>query len=109
MATKPTWKTQFQLKSFPVLHRRAWIEVFLKYSTGIPSSAAIKRVFSVGSDVMKPKRATYRQKTLKSEVQSLKFKVGINSRKGKLRAFIKIINYLFVLLSLFIPFCVVCC
>ena len=58
MATKPTWKTQFQLKSFPVFHRRAWIEFFFKYNTGIPSSAAIERVFSVRSDVMKPKRAT---------------------------------------------------
>ena len=58
MATKPTWKTQFQLESFPVFHRRAWVEVFLKYNTGVPSSAAIERVFSVGSDVMKPKRAT---------------------------------------------------
>ena len=58
MATKPTWKTQFQLESFPVFHRRAWIEVFLKCNTGIPSSVAIERVFSVGSDVMKPKRAT---------------------------------------------------
>ena len=43
MASKPTWKTQFQLESFPVFHRRAWIEVFLKYNTGIPSSAAIKQ------------------------------------------------------------------
>ena len=58
MASKPTWKTQFQLESFPVFHRRAWIEVSLKYNTGISSSAAIKHVFSVGSDVMKPKRAT---------------------------------------------------
>ena len=58
MATKPTWKTQFQLESFPVFHRRAWVEVFLKYNTGIPSSAAIERVFSVGSDVMEPKRGT---------------------------------------------------
>ena len=56
MATKPTWKTQIQLESFPVFHRRARIEVFLKNNTGIPSSAAIERVFSVGSDVMKPKR-----------------------------------------------------
>ena len=55
--TKPTWKTQFQLESFPVFHRRTWVEVFLKYNTGIPSSAAIERVF-VGSAVVKPKRAT---------------------------------------------------
>ena len=53
--TKPTWKTQFQLESFPVFYRRPWVEVFLKYNTGIPSSAAIERFF-VGSDVMKPKR-----------------------------------------------------
>ena len=58
MATKPTWKTQFLLQSFSVFHRRVWVEVFLKYNTGIPSSAAIERVFFVGSNVMKPKRAT---------------------------------------------------
>ena len=57
MATKPTWKTQFQLESFPVFHRRTWVEVFLEYNTGILSSAAIERVF-VGSAVVKPKRAT---------------------------------------------------
>ena len=62
MATKPTWKTQFQLESFPVFHRRAWVEVFLKYNTDIPSSTAIERVFSVGSDVMKPKKATLSSK-----------------------------------------------
>ena len=54
--------------SFPVFHRRAWIEVFLKYDTGIPSSAAIERVFSVGSDVMKPKRATLSSENFKRSV-----------------------------------------
>ena len=47
-----------QLESFPVFHPRAWIEVFFKYNTDIPSSAAIERVLSVGSDVIKPKRLT---------------------------------------------------
>ena len=41
MVTKKTWKRQMQLESFPVFYRRAWVEVFLKYNTGIPSLAAI--------------------------------------------------------------------
>ena len=62
MVAKPTWKTQVNLESFPVLHRQAWIEIFLKYNTCIPSSAAIERVFSVRSDIMRPKRSSLSSK-----------------------------------------------
>ena len=85
MVTKPTWKTQFQLESFPVFHQRAWVEVYLKYNTGISSSAAIERVFFDGSDVMKPKRATLSSENFEQLVFNY-------SRKRKLRTPIKIIN-----------------
>ncbi|KAG0723257.1 hypothetical protein GWK47_043014 [Chionoecetes opilio] len=43
---------------FPALSRAAWVDVFVKYNTAIPSSAAVERLFSQGSDIMKTKRAS---------------------------------------------------
>ncbi|KAG0714914.1 hypothetical protein GWK47_013177 [Chionoecetes opilio] len=43
---------------FLALSRAAWIDVFVKYNTAIPSSAAVDKLFSQGSDVMKTKRAS---------------------------------------------------
>ena len=42
---------------FPFLHREAWIYAFEKYNT-VSSSAAVERVFAVGSDILRPKRAS---------------------------------------------------
>ena len=37
--------------------------LFVKYNTTIPSSAAVERFFSAGKDIMKPKRASLADKT----------------------------------------------
>jgi hypothetical protein len=43
---------------FPLLQRSAWLHIFSKYNTPLPSSAAVERMFSFGSDILRPKRST---------------------------------------------------
>ncbi|KAG0711198.1 hypothetical protein GWK47_021133 [Chionoecetes opilio] len=43
---------------FPALSRANWIDVCVKYSTAIPTSAALESLFSQGADIMKAKRAS---------------------------------------------------
>jgi hypothetical protein len=43
---------------FPLLQRDAWLDVFSKYNSPLPSSAAVERLFSFGSDILRAKRSS---------------------------------------------------
>ena len=51
-------KEPISLESFPSFQRPAFVEVFSRYNTSIPRSATVEHVFSVGSDVLRPKRSS---------------------------------------------------
>ncbi|KAG0710461.1 hypothetical protein GWK47_022736 [Chionoecetes opilio] len=65
---------------FPMEHRQIWVALFIRYNTPVPSSAAVERLFSMGSDIMRPKRSSLTAKNLEKLVF---LKGNMNLLKGR--------------------------
>ncbi|KAG0714609.1 hypothetical protein GWK47_013775 [Chionoecetes opilio] len=65
---------------FPMEHRQIWVDLFIRYNTPVPSSAAVELLFSMGSDVMRPKRSSLMAKNFEKLVF---LKGNMNLLKGR--------------------------
>ncbi|KAG0728381.1 hypothetical protein GWK47_032608 [Chionoecetes opilio] len=80
----PSWTSRItclcHLTCAPMEHRQIWVDLFIRYNTPVPSSAAVERPFSMGSDVMRPKRSSL---TAKNFEKLVFLKGNMNLLKGR--------------------------
>ena len=67
------WHDSLFPSSFPAVYRQIWTSLFIKYNTPLPSSAAVERLFSLGSGILTAKRGSLRS----TNFQRLVFLNGI--------------------------------
>ena len=58
MWPEDVWKKEDGLSELAFRKEPALQQVFMKFNTGVPSSASVERMFSMGKDVLRAKRAT---------------------------------------------------
>ena len=65
MWLEDVWKKEDGLSELAFRKEPALQQVFMKFNTGVPSSASVERMFSMGKDVLRAKRATLSDANLK--------------------------------------------
>ena len=82
------WHDSLSPSSFPAEYRSVWVSLFIKYNTPLPSSAAVERLFSLGSVILTAKRASLTSENfqrlvfLKGNLEFLKSKIAETSKQG---------------------------
>ena len=51
------YTTSLSADQFPFLQRNAWLELFIKYNSPLPATAAVQKVFSFGSEVLSSRKS----------------------------------------------------
>ena len=50
--------TPLSVYLLPQQHREVWLDLFIKYNTPVPPSAVVEKLFSLGSNVLRPKKSS---------------------------------------------------
>lgn len=59
--TRRVWRTaplSLFSDQFSLLHREAWLDLFITYNNFLPSLVAVERFFSMGFDILRPKKSS---------------------------------------------------
>jgi hypothetical protein len=79
-----TWLDQDSKQDYTdmtFLREPVLVKLFVRYNTTIPSNATVERIFSIGKDILKPKRASLSDKNF----ERLMFLKGNDHHMGDLK------------------------
>ena len=64
----PSHGSPLSWELFPSTNRSAWVDLFIKYNTPLPTSAAVERLFSRAGNILRANRSTLEEGNFKELV-----------------------------------------
>ena len=55
---QPSQDSPLSWALFPSVHREAWVDLFIRYNTPLPTFAAVERLFSRARNILRASRST---------------------------------------------------